>query len=341
MKKNLWISYANIAAASAVVIMHCNGVFWSFPEGRLWLSSNFIETFFYWAVPVFFMITGATLIDYRDRYDTGTFFRKRFLRTLVPFLFWSVIGFLFHGANIDWSVQYSVKEVLEGILNNRFMSVYWYFMPLFSAYLSIPLLSAVDKKIRIRVYAYCISVYFILSSVLPLMFKLLGMQYNYELGLPVLGGYLVYVLLGYLISRCEIPKRHRMVIYVLAVFGWFLHFYGTHVLSMDAGAVIDTFKGYMNLPAFLHAAGVMVLFRYIPWEQLPERVNQLAVSMQKYTFGIYLVHMYLIMFIPPHTGIDTNSILWRTLGAAVVYVLSLGICTVIGRIPVLKKTIGL
>lgn len=341
MKRNLWISYANIAAAFAVVMLHCNGVFWSFPEGRLWISSNFIETFFYWAVPVFFMITGATLIDYRDRYDTKEFFRKRFTRTLVPFLFWSVIGFIYHGMCEDWHIQYSLKELIAGVLNTKFMTVYWYFIPLFSVYLAIPLLSAVNKEIRIKVFAYCVSVYFIVSSVLPLLFKLLGMQYNYELGMPVLGGYLVYVLLGYLIQNCIVPKRIRWIMYILAVLGWFMHFYGTHVFSIKAGSIVDTFKGYMNLPTFLHASGLMILFRYIRWEKLSAKVNELAVRLQRYTFGIYLVHMYLIMLIPPHTGIDTNSILWRTGGAVLVYILSLCLCIVIEKIPVLKKTIGL
>lgn len=60
----------------------------------------FIEALFYFAVPVFFMLTGATLINYRKRYGTGTFFKKRLLKTLVPFIIWSIIG-------ICWSIFYT------------------------------------------------------------------------------------------------------------------------------------------------------------------------------------------------------------------------------------------
>lgn len=108
-----WISMAQVSASFAVVMLHCNGVFWQFPTGRLWYTSNFIECFFYWAVPAFFMISGATLLDYQDRYSTSTFLKKRLLRTAVPFVAWSCIGIIysvhFEGLEISgW------KEILDG-----------------------------------------------------------------------------------------------------------------------------------------------------------------------------------------------------------------------------------
>ena len=37
-----------------------------------------VETLAYWAVPVFFMITGVTLLGYREKYSTATFFKNGF-----------------------------------------------------------------------------------------------------------------------------------------------------------------------------------------------------------------------------------------------------------------------
>jgi surface polysaccharide O-acyltransferase-like enzyme len=62
--KLVYIAALNVLGALGVVLLHANNVFWSRPKGTLWLSANLIETFFYWPVPIFFMITGATLIDY-------------------------------------------------------------------------------------------------------------------------------------------------------------------------------------------------------------------------------------------------------------------------------------
>ena len=93
-KKNyiLYFDLLNIFACFAVVALHVNGAVHTFAKTRNWVSCMFIEALFYFAVPVFFMLTGATLINYRKRYGTGTFFKKRLLKTLVPFIIWSIIG---------------------------------------------------------------------------------------------------------------------------------------------------------------------------------------------------------------------------------------------------------
>ena len=91
----LYISVLNCVSCVAVVLLHTNGIFWSHPSGELWISANFIETYFYWAVPIFFMISGATLMDYRERYTTAEFYKNRIKKTVVPFVFWSLISGMF------------------------------------------------------------------------------------------------------------------------------------------------------------------------------------------------------------------------------------------------------
>ena len=86
----LYIDVLAILSAFAVVMLHANGVFWSHPAGRLWLTSNCIETLFYFAVPVFFMISGATLMDFRAKYSTKEYFVRRLVRAGIPFLAWKI-----------------------------------------------------------------------------------------------------------------------------------------------------------------------------------------------------------------------------------------------------------
>lgn len=72
-----YISLASVISAIAVVFLHTNEVFWQFSMERYWFTANIIESVFYFAVPIFFMISGAMLIDYKNKYDTKTFFIKR------------------------------------------------------------------------------------------------------------------------------------------------------------------------------------------------------------------------------------------------------------------------
>ncbi|MBQ3865619.1 MAG: acyltransferase family protein, partial [Clostridia bacterium] len=92
-QKSAYITLLSVIGSIAVVLLHSNGCFWNFSaEARYWKTANVIECVFYFAVPVFFMISGATLLDYRERYDTAAFLKKRALKTVVPFLFWSLFG---------------------------------------------------------------------------------------------------------------------------------------------------------------------------------------------------------------------------------------------------------
>lgn len=62
---NPTIDVVNIAACVAVVALHVNGGIWGFARNLNWAMMLITECVCYWAVPVFFMITGATLLEYR------------------------------------------------------------------------------------------------------------------------------------------------------------------------------------------------------------------------------------------------------------------------------------
>jgi len=73
----VYINVLAVVSALAVVFLHANGCFWKFSYENYWFSANIIESLFYFAVPCFFMISGATLLDYNERYDTKIYFVKR------------------------------------------------------------------------------------------------------------------------------------------------------------------------------------------------------------------------------------------------------------------------
>lgn len=125
----------NIAACISVVILHVNGAIWDFSYGRYWVTSLILECAFYWAVPVFFMLSGATLVDYRERYNTKAFFIHRFSKTLPPFLFWSVVSVFWavysqHSLPVDMLTDW--RAWIDIIFNTKAMSIYWFFIPLFA-----------------------------------------------------------------------------------------------------------------------------------------------------------------------------------------------------------------
>lgn len=76
-KRIIYYDMLNIAAAFGVVCMHCNGIVHSYSNTSVWKQSLIVEVLAYWAVPIFFMLSGATLLKYQERYDTRIFIKKR------------------------------------------------------------------------------------------------------------------------------------------------------------------------------------------------------------------------------------------------------------------------
>ena len=109
-----YITVLNVIAALSVVGLHTNGCFWQFSKERWWFTANIIESVLYFSVPVFFMITGATLLDYTKRCDTKTFFIRRLKKNVIPFIFWSLVALLFRiyfFNNISWNVVTIVLQL--------------------------------------------------------------------------------------------------------------------------------------------------------------------------------------------------------------------------------------
>lgn len=343
----LYFDLLNIFACFAVVALHVNGAVHTFAKTRNWVSCMFIEALFYFAVPVFFMLTGATLMNYRKRYGTGTFFKKRLLKTLVPFIIWSIIG-------ICWSVFYTkgmkISDIntpakfISAVINCKGMGIYWFFPALFSVYLTIPLFSLVDEDKRIGkkgIFTYLILVYIVLNVLLPFVCRLTGIQWNSALNAVSCGGYVVWFLIGYLLANTGINKKFRILIYILGLIGFFMYFYLTVQNSFKTGRFDKTYAGYMNIPAIFMGTAVFVLFKYGKWNLIEkhEKAVRFVRNLSSASFGVYLIHYYLKDFSIRHFGIDPRSTLYRIVGTFIIYGLSVIIVRVIQKIPVIRKMV--
>lgn len=343
----LYFDLLNIFACFAVVALHVNGAVHTFAKTRNWVSCMFIEALFYFAVPVFFMLTGATLMNYRKRYGTGTFFKKRLLKTLVPFIIWSIIG-------ICWSVFYTkgmaISDIntpakfISAVINCKGMGIYWFFPALFSVYLTIPLFSLVDEDKRIGkkgIFTYLILVYIVLNVLLPFVCRLTGIQWNSALNAVSCGGYTVWILIGYYLANTDIKKSFRISIYILGLLGFFMYFYLTVQNSFKTGRFDKTYAGYMNIPAIFMGTAVFVLFKYGKWNSIEkhEKAVRFVRNLSSASFGVYLIHYYLKDFSIRHFGIDPRSTLYRIVGTFIIYGLSVIIVRAIQKIPVIRKMV--
>lgn len=336
-EKTNYLSLLSVISALAVVILHTNGCFWKYSSERYWFTANIIECVMYFAVPVFFMISGATLIEYRKRYSTKEFFQKRIRKTLIPFLCFSIIG-LFYQLYMGY-IQVSDLNfwtVIDGILNVKYNETYWFFISLFSVYLCIPILAGISDEIRQTTFKYLAIVCFLFNTVLPYIFFYLPVQYPGGLTVRIGSSYLFYIIVGYLLHTNDFTKKQRIIIYFLGILGLFTHMYGTYHLSTAAGTIIKTYKGYTNLPTVLYSVAVFVLAKNL---SLPKWLYKAVNFLAPYTFSIYLLHWYFIDYAETTLLVNEYSILWRLCGFLPIALICIGITALIRKIPFGSKVL--
>lgn len=137
------------------------------------------------------------------------------------------------------------------------------FPALFSIYLSIPVLASIAREKKIRVLEYYVLAAFLFNSLLPLLAKLLIIQWNGSFNFAIGTGYLIYPALGYIFHNTELNKKTRMIIYVASILALALHIGGVWYGSYKLGSIDATFKGYTNVPCILYSIGVYVFIKVL------------------------------------------------------------------------------
>jgi len=317
-ERKVYLSLARVICAIVVVIIHTNDCFYEFNIDRCWALANVIESGLCFAVPVFIMVSGATLMDYSKRYSTKEYFRKRVVKTVIPYLVWSVIG--------------NVLDV-SGIF-----FVYYFFLNLFGVYLCIPLFSFIKEEYKEKVITYVVAISFVFNYFFPFLCSVTRINYVFKIPLDLANGFLIYALVGYLIHKKEISYKWRVVSYIGSLIGFVLHIGGTYLYSIEAGAIDSTFRGYTNLPCVLASVGVFVFIKQIGQKITHEKLVRTVEKLSSYTFPIYLIHFYVIELIMEVILADYVHLwIYKLTTPFITIMISVGIAWVIRKIPVVQK----
>ena len=340
LKRKTYLQVLSVLSCFAVIFLHVNHCFWDFGYEDYWILANFIESIMYFAVPVFFMITGATLLNYRKRYSTKKYFQKRIHKVVIPYVIWSIIGILFMLAYRRIALEdISLKMIVDTFMNGNVVTVYWYFIPLFAVYLSIPVLSSIEENQQQNIFGYMIIISFMTVSLLPLVFKLIDIPYNGSLQFPVGMNHIIFVLIGYYVDHYELSKKQRMMIYVLGILGFLAHWLGTWYASYQIGEVSRLWKGYTNAPSVLYASAIFVFFKYFPNESIMNVLEKVSSYFKNVTFGTYLIHWYIIQMILTILPISQRQVIYRIIGPFVIMIICSMIIKTMQKIPMVKNSV--
>lgn len=316
-----YISLTRVVAAIFVITLHTVETYGMVSDEPYWIQANLIVGIAECAVPIFFMITGATLIDYRERYSTKEFLKKRITRVIVPLSVW----FLF--ANIFGYFMNTDAMIFP----------YWFFFVMVGMYLCIPLFAAVKTEIRVEVFVYVAGVSFILNYLIPLIADVYDLVIKAAFPFDVGAGYIIYVLIGYIIHKIDISSKARFCIYIIGVFGFIMKVAGTYYLSLENGILDGTFGSYTNVPCMLISISVFLLLKQIGNRIKNHTTIKILNFLSGCTMASYVMHQYVsFYFIRPYVK-DIYSLVYN-IGAPILnFIICVLITCILRKIPLIRK----
>lgn len=321
----VWVDCIRLLAIFMVICIHCSDPFNVSPEARMNPDYNFwgglYGAFLRPCVPLFVMLTGLLLLPVRQ--DFGSFYKKRMLRVLVPFLIWSLFYNLFPWitglAGLEASVLSDMfayageapSQSLTSCLQNIGMipfhfSVYtiplWYIYMLIGLYLYMPFFSAwVEKATERQLKIYLLVWGFTLF--LPYCYEYISTSiwgtcaWNDFGTLYYFAGFNGYLLLGYYLKKGNTwpVKRILPVAVLLFAVGYAVTYYGFRHMTAQPDITerqVELFFMYCSPNVLMMTVAVFLLVQKVKIES-PLLVSALS-DISRCGLGIYMIHYFIV-----------------------------------------------
>lgn len=332
------IDILNIIAIIGVLFLHHNSAMHTYSNSGTWITAIAVKSVFYFAVPLFLMITGATLLGYRQRYDTKTFFKKRLTKIIIPLVFWSVFM-------LFWGVYYSHEikmpstpiEFFNSFMGSKFCSIYYFMFTILGIYITLPPLSPLSEKQNRGLLRYAIIAFFILNTLIPDILSFFKIWTSSSLRLQLVG-WVIYPLIGYYLNTATISKKWRAILYLLGVASIAYHFLVTYLMSTSAGALKIPASEYTQFHVILTTSALFVFVKNLKLK-LSDKAQKILHTLAGCSFGIYLMHIPIMQLEGKLFGLTSKTIIWRFLFPFLTYTICVGIVLLLKKIPFLRRIV--
>ncbi|MFZ4457172.1 MAG: acyltransferase [Bacteroidales bacterium] len=252
-----------------------------------WLIGLFYNALTRFCVPMFVMISGALLLS--KEYKAIDFFRKRFTRILLPFLFYSVIYLVYnliirllyghHNSTHD-TIHWLIYKIKGGVSYH-----FWFVYMILGLYLIIPI---IGHWVRNRSQKQLI-ILLILWFSYNLM-QLFGLKITFLFSQTL--DYAGYLILGYYLANKDFENTHwaKTVGIILFSSGYLVN-----VVVLASHSKNNQLYSNFSPTIVAMAIGAYLFIKNANLE------NQFWIKIRtivcQYSFGIYLIHILILKWL--------------------------------------------
>lgn len=295
-----WLDSLRVLAIIGVIVIHTSTPVVKMSYGWnmvYWWIGNIVNSTVRFAVPVFLMLSGATMIE--RKYKLRDFYKKRVMRVLVPLLFWMIVYWIFRWYSLPAAQKpYGFFPVLEWagnlFLNEGISKHLWYIYMILFIYIFVPLLAYMIRNMSRAMLLFLLGTWMLLCSV-SMGFSL--NMYNWSGDyLSKFYGYFLYsgyLILGFFIYKhVDTSRNIRLIAAIVFLFTIFLSAFIVYYASQDGGKLNLTVYSYLNLNTIVQSSAVFLMLKDVRIKTKILLKFQQLIS--DYSFGIYLVHILII-----------------------------------------------
>lgn len=327
-----WYDNLRVIATIGVIGIHVSSEYQpskgNVSEYSFWIG-NIFDSLSRFSVPVFVMLSGALLLS--KEYGIGVFMKKRLMRLLVPFLFWSLIYTLKSlWESSDAGTNLAASSIIQTIITqyrDGSSIHFWYIYMIVGLYLFVPIIGKWARNCTEKEMLYFLGIW-----IFTLFFGQPFLEiFKPHIDLTYFSGFLGYLVLGYYLRVKTFKNRQQqnLIAWLCLSTGALSTIFGTYFLHYFYDEYSNQFYECLTPNIALYSSGLFLLFKD---KDISEKFFvKVRDFICKYSYGIFLVHVLVFFqlidygidwqFINPIIGIPFTILLTLSISSVIIFVI--------------------
>lgn len=299
------------------------------------------------AVPVFWMISGAVLIEKEE--SVSEVLRKRVLRMAAVIIIFSFMNYIYD--IYENNLFFSFSDFGRKIYSSNMGSTYWFFYSYLGFLLMLPFLRKMYNNLKNDCFIYMIILWIIFQGMLPI-FQFIVWKgeyvFNREFTIPIVTSVnIIYSGIGYFLEkRLNKEFYHKKYIILLLAASFICIFICCLMTFFFAGGSDKRFEESYSQTFFntLILIPALTLFLAVKWFfmkiKIPNTVNKIIIWIGNLTFTLLLIEgvirdeiLGLFYVFSKNMSEFIACILWVT----VVFIIGLFVSALLKKIPLFRN----
>ncbi|MCT4590661.1 MAG: acyltransferase family protein [Carboxylicivirga sp.] len=363
----IYLDVLRVLAIFMVILMHAGDPYlWDAATKTFGPECSFYCALLRPCVPLFIIMSSILLLPIKT--DTTTFFKRRFLRVVVPFLLWSIIyvflptpskivfggpenAFTDSGMNV---IAYNLMMIPISFTGTNVH--FWFIYTIIGLYLFMPIISpwiqqASKKALVVFLMVWAVTLFYpYIRQWFPQLhgecdWNEFGMLYYFS-------GYLGYIVLGYFLHKYNSLSSAKSMLIGMFLFavGLALTYKGflldeqrflckLNISGVEDWKLLEHSIGNLTINVVLMTSGLFLFFQKL---SIPKFLQPIIIELSVFSYAIFLVHYIFNLWVCHSLAslMNLNPGLEQFIIAVIIFVCSYLIVKLISFIPKSKYLIG-